>query len=215
MNTHNHHLYHLVTTALLLFAVSGIAEAVPPGRPFQELDTRITALEQAPAARQPMAVDGNGVVIGAVIGTRNDVWNNVILTVLNEQGFQVTMSASSGQLSPFTMFQFFTDDANCTVGPNGPYLRIVPRTVFRFSFADPDLYYVPGDAPYTLAADIPAEAWYSRDSSGNCGGPFSFSDSPWTLTPQYFSNDPAVTGIEYTDPERDRYMPPISIEWVR
>lgn len=36
MNTHKHYLYCLLTAALLLFAVGGIAGAVPPGQPFQE-----------------------------------------------------------------------------------------------------------------------------------------------------------------------------------
>lgn len=214
MNTHNHYLYHLLTTALLLFAVSGIAEAVPPGPPFQELDARITALEQAPGANQPIAVDADGVVIGTVIGTRNDVWNNVILTVLTEEGFQAVMSASSGQISPFELFQFFPNSSCDPGSPETVYLRILPRTVFRFSHADSRLYYVPGDALYTMVADIPAESWSRRYSSGYCEGYPSMPDV-WTLTPDHLPNDPIVTGIEYTDPNHERYTPPISIEWAR
>lgn len=36
MNTHKHYLYRLFTITLLVFAVGGIAGAVPPGAPFQE-----------------------------------------------------------------------------------------------------------------------------------------------------------------------------------
>jgi len=36
MDTHKHYLYRLLTTALLVFAVGGIAGAVPPGQPFQQ-----------------------------------------------------------------------------------------------------------------------------------------------------------------------------------
>jgi hypothetical protein len=228
MNIHNHYLYQLWATALLLFAASGVAEAVPPGRPFQELDMRIATLEQAgdpqngqscPAGQvltgfntdgtlvcvpgQPMAVDANGVVIGTVIGTRTDLRDNAQLTVLTAQGFQAVVSGVSGRISAFEWFRYFPTN-NCT---GQLYLRTLPRSVFRMSNANLALYYVPGDAMYVQVGAIAAESWSVRDWGGGCYEIGALTGD-WVVTVDFLDNDPAVTGVGDPYP----YAPPLTVE---
>ncbi len=187
----------LVCSMLLSFLLPPAVQADEDGevpaelrRQIEELNGRITALEErldrlASRGGAPVALDGNGQVIGRLVDT---TYAQRTISILTSQGYASLVASKTGRVTNSTAIWF--DGPACQ---GNAYTRDdeTPGTVWNNLDSGSSLWYVPRNAQYADAVAL------SRRPIGDAAIE-SCESIPLTVllsVPTILPNNPAVTGF--------------------